>query len=235
VDKAFEHVQTLIDLRPKESIGYRMLADLLVRQGRTAEAVANYQKALQFGPGEAETLVAFGDALAGMKRLDEAEARYREAIGTGPSPWIAPFKLANLLVQRGRHAEAARYYAKALRLRSNPMVMNELAWILATHNVAAPPGTPGAVRLAEQACEQTQHQRPLLLDTLAAAYARAGRFTEAVRTAELALELARKTGPGPLVKNIEARRQLYLAGRPYDEPAPATRTAPASAASPVRE
>jgi Flp pilus assembly protein TadD len=180
-------------------------------------------------------LVALGDALAAMNKLDEAETRYREAIGPGPSPWIAHTKLADILVRRGRHAEAAGHYAEALHLRASPTVMNELAWILATHNVAAPPGTPDAVRLAEQACEQTQRRNLLFLDTLAAAYARAGRFSGAVQTADLALKLARKTGYAPLIKDIEARRQLYLAGRPYDEPAPATRTAPASAASPVRE
>jgi len=123
-----------------------------------------------------------------------------------------------------------------LRLRPNPMVMNDLAWTLATHNVAAPPGTPDAVRLAEQASEKTKRQNPLFLDTLAAAYARAGRFSEAVQTADLALEQARKKGFSSLVQDIEARRHLYQAGRPYDEPAPATRPGPpSSAVSPVRE
>ena len=55
-----------------------------------------------------------------------------------------------------------------------------------------------------------------LLDTLATAYAAAGRYDDAVRTAERALDLA---GHDPeRSAAIRGRRDLFRSGRPYLEP-----------------
>jgi Flp pilus assembly protein TadD len=44
--------------------------------------------------------------------------------------------------------------------------------------------------LAEKACKATNNTDPEFLDTLAAAYAEAGRFDDAVRTAQQAIQVA---------------------------------------------
>ena len=54
-----------------------------------------------------------------------------------------------------------------------------------------------------------------LLDTLAAAYAEAGRFAEARTTALQALRLAMQEGNRALVDGLRARIALYEAGKPY--------------------
>jgi spermidine synthase len=53
------------------------------------------------------------------------------------------------------------------------------------------------------------------LDTLAAAYAAAGRFAEAVAAAERAVPLAESGGQAELARRIQSRLELYRAGRPY--------------------
>ena len=58
---------------------------------------------------------------------------------------------------------------------------------------------------------------PEILDTLAAAYAEAGRFAEAVSTAQRALELAESQERARLAEQIGARLALYQAGQPYRE------------------
>jgi hypothetical protein len=75
-----------------------------------------------------------------------------------------------------------------------------------------------AVRLAEHACEHTQRQNANHLDTLAAAYAEARRFADAVRTARRALELAAGGEYGDLATALRARLMLYEAGRAYHRP-----------------
>jgi tetratricopeptide (TPR) repeat protein len=164
---------------------------------------------------------------------DEAEARYRELIAQADSP-AARMELGSILVSLARPEEAITHYARALRLKPSPGVKNELAWHMATHNLKPPPDTPDAVQLAEQACAETKCQEPNLLDTLAAAYARASRFADAVRTADRALALAQEKGFSPLAAGIGARRRLYLASRPYDQPTTPT-TAPASGGPPARQ
>ena len=60
-----------------------------------------------------------------------------------------------------------------------------------------------AVRLAERACELTHYGQPLFMGTLATAYAEAGRFPEAVTTAEKAEQLATAAGQTALAgKNL---------------------------------
>ena len=96
------------------------------------------------------------------------------------------YNLGILLQQTGRSQEAIAHYREALRLQPGLWpVWNNLAWILAT--AADPSNRDGkqAVQLAEQACALTGQREPLVLGTLAAAYAEAGRFAEALANTSL--------------------------------------------------
>ena len=72
-----------------------------------------------------------------------------------------------------------------------------------------------AVRLAEK-CRDEGEDRVELLDILAAAYAEAGRFEEAVRTARSARELA-GAPDSDLARAIDERRKSYEAKKPWRE------------------
>jgi len=63
---------------------------------------------------------------------------------------------------------------------------------------------------------------------LAAGYAEAGRFPEAVATAEKACALATQSGDPALLATNQHLLDLYRAGKPYHEPASqAAKDAPA--------
>ena len=72
-----------------------------------------------------------------------------------------------------------------------------------------------AVELAQHTCELTGYKDPSLLDTLAVAYAAAGRFDEAKATAEKALNIAKETGRENLAVAIQERIKLYQANQQY--------------------
>jgi spermidine synthase len=99
-----------------------------------------------------------------------------------------------------------------------PEALIELAWLLATHEPAEGGDADRAVQLAQRAREVGGQENAQCLDTLAAAYAAAGRFAEAVITAEQAVQLANSAGQAPLTKLIQARLELYRADRPYRQP-----------------
>jgi len=67
--------------------------------------------------------------------------------------------------------------------------------------------------MAERACALTDYGDADLLDTLAAAYAEAGRFQDALGTARRALETTERGSE--LAESITRRIALYEAGRPY--------------------
>jgi Flp pilus assembly protein TadD len=92
-----------------------------------------------------------------------------------------------------------------------------LAWVLATCPDASLRDGNRAVKLAEQARTLAGTESPQLLDTLAAAYAEAGRFPEAVETARRALDLNAVQNDKPLADAIQVRLTFYEANTPYHE------------------
>ena len=68
--------------------------------------------------------------------------------------------------------------------------MNNLAWILATTDDAGLRNVAEAVRLSEKACSLTDNKNANLVDTLSVAYAAAGRISDAIGAAAIALDLA---------------------------------------------
>jgi hypothetical protein len=68
-----------------------------------------------------------------------------------------------------------------------------------------------------RAAELTAQADASVLDTVAAAFAEAGRFPEAVETAERALVLAGVEHNPTLVKELTARLTLYRENKPFHQ------------------
>jgi spermidine synthase len=102
---------------------------------------------------------------------------------------------------------------------------NNLAWLLATAADRQLREPAEAIRLVEAAALESSD--PDMLDTLAAAYAAAGRFQEANATALRAAGRADESGAPTLAGDFRERAALYRAGKPYVEPV-------SSAASPIQ-
>ncbi|MFQ5416155.1 MAG: tetratricopeptide repeat protein [Myxococcota bacterium] len=114
---------------------------------------------------------------------------------------------------------ALEHYRAARRLRPGwEVAANNLAWILATHPDANIRDPAEAVRIAETLQRAGGAADPLRYDTLAAAYAAAGQFERAARTAAEAARLARRDGPEDLIVQIEERAAGYRSNRPFIDP-----------------
>jgi tetratricopeptide (TPR) repeat protein len=95
--------------------------------------------------------------------------------------------------------------------------LNNLAWILAATSNENIRNGAEAVKLAEHACDLTQRREPILLGTLAAAYAAAGRFQKAIEAAEQARDKAIAAGQNEVAERNRQLLELYRAGKPYVE------------------
>ena len=89
-----------------------------------------------------------------------------------------------------------------------------MAWVLATSRDDSLRNGPRAVELAERAVRISGGKSPALFDTLAAAYAETGRFSEAVELTNRNLALARQQNNRRLIDALTARQGLYQAGTP---------------------
>jgi len=147
-------------------------------------------------------------ALVDLKRGDKRSAigNLRQAIVLQPDYARAHQKMAELA---DRPAEALEHW-RAAALPNNVTALRAAAWILATngelHNGVA------ALELAKRAAMLTQGRDGAALDVLAAAYAEAGQFEDAIATARRAV-----AEDPSRAKAIERRIDQYRAGKPWRE------------------
>jgi Flp pilus assembly protein TadD len=115
-------------------------------------------------------------------------------------------------------SSAISHYRAALAAQPDRCnTLNNLAWLLATDPLPENRDGAEAVRLASRVCELTRRQEPFFLGTLAAAYAEAGRYEEAVVTAQQAHDLAETKGMKELAARNLQLLGLYRARQPYRE------------------
>ncbi|PYK90530.1 MAG: hypothetical protein DME35_05595 [Verrucomicrobia bacterium] len=98
--------------------------------------------------------------------------------------------------------------------------LNNLAWVLATYPADTIRDGKRAVELAEKAAVLPGGEAPIVLRTLAAAYAEAGDFSNAVNTAQHALDLATGQNNTSLLATLRHEIELYQARTPYRESPP---------------
>ncbi len=218
VEEAIVHYRRALELKPNDAEAYYNLGLALVGRRQVEEAIADYRKALEIRPGYVRAHLDLGLALIGRGEVDEAIAHFRKALELKPDNVHAQYDIAAALAGQGRIDEAIDHYRKALEInRDHVWSLNNLAWLRATHPDPRVRDGAEAVTLARRAADLTPRD-PNSLGTLAAAYAEAGRYAEAARTAHQAVDLARQQNKPALAQSIQAKIRLYEAGKPFHEP-----------------
>ncbi len=225
-EEAEHHFREAFRLRPDQSrdplVRFHLLVgSRLAERGDDAAAISRYESAVALAPGDPEANGVLGAALVRRGRHAQALPYLERSIASGGSPAVAHAALAVVRAASGRPADAVREGREALRRDPElGWAANNLAWILATSADPALRDPEEAVRAAELAARGSEAASADVLDTLAAAYAAAGRFDAAVATGELAAERAGHDGQAALAGAIRSRLALYRAGRPFREGAP---------------
>ncbi len=222
------HFQKALDIAPDYAEVHYNWGLVLAFCGQTDKAIARFQRAVEINPDYAEAHFNLAKALANRGRLDEAMIHYQKVLTIQPSG-AAHNNFGLALAAQGRRNEASIHYQIALKINPNDLeVQRNLAWLRATCPEASLRNSAQALELAQRADRLSGGKRPDVLDALAAAYAAAGRFPEALATARQALQLAEQQNNQRLAGTLRARLALYEAGKPYRE------TPPASAPSPPK-
>jgi tetratricopeptide (TPR) repeat protein len=194
------------------------LGMLLLQQGRTSEAAAQLSAALRLAPGLAQPHVGLAYLRMQEGNLPQALEFAQNAARLAPDWADAPYCLGLVQQQQGRLREAVDAYRRACALKPDfTTPANNLAWILATAADASLRKPDEAVTLAQRVVELSGGQDPVYLDTLAAAYAAAGRFDDAVQTVTKALDLARTAGQDKLAQSLADHLTRYQRGEAYVE------------------
>jgi Flp pilus assembly protein TadD len=135
-------------------------------------------------------------------------------------PGDAPthYNLGTALIQKGDVAAAMDHFQMALQIKPNyPEALNDLAWELATSAQPSARNGNQSVALAQRANQLTGGTDLDIVGTLAAAYAEAGQFDEAIVTVQKSIELARTTGRQDQLSQLNDELKLYAARMPFHQ------------------
>jgi tetratricopeptide (TPR) repeat protein len=218
-EEAREEASAAIKACPP-NVGVEMqIGGLLGLDGNYSDAAAHLREAVRLAPDRPGTYLPLTTCLGRLGKTSEMAEAAREGLRVNPFDVELHMALVVAYGGLGDLTNEVVHLRIVTDLKPDRVeALNNLAWILAsTPNEGIRDG-PEAVRQAERACELTQQREPVLLGTLAAAYAAAGRFKEAVETAEQARDQAAAAGQTEVAENNRKLLELYRAGKDYREP-----------------
>jgi len=215
--EAEKEYREILQQRPRDALAHKFLGIALSKQERDAEAQVELETAkglLPDDPGLVPLLAACAQRATAEQTLAGLTNRWQ----TGPASEIQ-VQMAEIENSLGNYPAAIDHYQQALALKADAIDgLNNLAWLLATCPDKALRDGPRAVTLAEQACKLTQNQTTVFLGTLAAAQAEAGRFEEAIATAQKACANASARGETNLLKANQDLLGFYQKHQAWHEP-----------------
>ncbi len=203
---ALRELELALRIEPASARWLAALASAQLAAGHEPDAIASFERALEIDPTSALIHAHLGRALAKQGQLEPALVQLDDAVRLEPRNADFAALRARLLDHAGRAQEAIAAYRAAIELGTQaPDVRNNLAWLLATSGLGGPSAAAEAVTLAEQAVAALGDRDAAALDTLAVAYAAAGRREDAERASTRALALAEANGDPELAAQIRAR------------------------------
>jgi tetratricopeptide (TPR) repeat protein len=211
-DQAISEFTKAIEIDPRNASAYSSRGNAYGEKGQYDQAISDYNKAIGIDPKDALTYGCRGDAYRKKGQYDQAISDYTKAMEINPKDVLAYSSRGFAYELKGQYDQAISDYNKAIEIDPrNAGAYNNLAWFLATVKTSSLRNGKKAVELALKACELSNWKNPGYLDTLAAAYARAGDFNNAVKWQAKALEspeLAKKT-------EAQQRFKFYKERKPW--------------------
>jgi tetratricopeptide (TPR) repeat protein len=221
LDQAVLSYEQSLKIKPDYIAAIYNLGLAKLKQGRYEEAIAQFTRVLAVKPDLPEAHNELGDAYMQLCKYDLAIKSYEESLKFKPDYLTAMYNAGMAALRHGDYDKTVKYFHEALEQKPDwVIVLNSLAWILATAEDSRFQNPADAVKYAEKACKLINYKDAALLDTLAAAYASAGNFDEAIQTAEKAFKLAEDNKQEKLSREIQDHLKVYKTKQPWREHSP---------------
>lgn len=228
-NRAIADYTKAIEIDPEYADAYHKRALAWKKKGNYKKAVADYKKAaneyrkdsiatitrvIEIDPKNAEAYFYRGNVWYDKGDYNNAIADYTQAIEIDPQYAKAYNKRGLAWENKGDYNSAIADYTKTIEIDPKEAdAYNKLAWLKAT----CPDGNyrdgVRAVECAKKAVELKETY--YTLGTLAAAYAEAGRFQDAIKTQKRAREKLKEEDYEKKLAECEERLASYKAGNPW--------------------
>ena len=202
-----------IEVTKENALAENSYGCALSELGLADEAEKHFQNALRISPIYSEARNNLANVYLKKGMLNEAIACFNEIIKRNDATADMYYNFAAAIEMQKKYDEAIKYYAKSLEMNPKDPAANKRMGIA----LLAAGKTSEALGYAKLACELTEDKDAECLDVLSSAFAAAGKFDEAVKIAEKALNIAKSSGSEDLAGQIQKRIKIYEAGQPYRE------------------
>lgn len=217
-DKALADARKMFALDPLNLQYAYGIANIYKNMGRYDDEISFCKQLAEDHPKEASAHACVADGYYRKGDLTNAIAAMSSAIQAQPEAAMLYSQRAMLEVAAGLGAQARADIEKVPALQpDDAQANNYAAWLLSTSSEAEVRDPKAAIAFATKGCQLTSWKNPQLIDTLAAAYADNGDFSEAVKWQQYALEVAGSSRPEPVLKAMRERLALYQNHTPYHE------------------
>jgi tetratricopeptide (TPR) repeat protein len=191
------------------------LGIVYLRQGNVDEAISLLQAAVDLRPDNSPAHENLAKALLQKGDVGDAVIHYRKLLELQPDNIEVHNIVGTFLIQQGHIKEGVEEWQKVLAIQpDNGNAMSNLAWVFATSPDDSLRDGAKAVQLASEALHISGGRIPIILRTLAAAYAETGDFSKAIETAQQGVELANSQGNSSLATELQGNIALYEEQRP---------------------
>jgi tetratricopeptide (TPR) repeat protein len=190
--KSMDDLNQLIRLEPKSANAYCLRGRLRLANGDVSRAYTDADLAFRLDPKLVDALVLRGQTFLKQGKTGKAENDFERAIRIKSAFAVAYLFRGEMSLTTGRYDRAIDDFNNAIGLEpDDPEVNNKVAWLRATCPEAKHRDGRLAIELATKACAATKWSNPTFLQTLAAAYAEAGKFDLAQERMQQAVNLGR--------------------------------------------
>lgn len=215
-DDAMNDVNRLLRVRPGLIAGIELRAGINAAQGNYKEAIDDLELLRRDDTSDVERAIQLGMIYNAAKRPRKAIEVFDDVLQKSKGNWSAHYGRADALLSIGKHVEAVADYEIALKEQpENSGILNNLAWVLATSPMDNVRNAKRSIELGTKACEVTEFKRPHILSTLAAGYAEAGDWENAVKWSQKSLEVAEDDDENR--PQLEKELQSYKDKKPWRE------------------
>ena len=204
--EAVQHYRLALEAGPNSAEVHHNFGVVLQQQGKLDQAIQHYQRALERLPSSTLTRLQLGETLLAKGSFDQGLDHLQRVVQTQPDSAHGHTLLGRALLVTGQLKQALQSFGTATQLDHEATeAWVGMASILATHPDPESRDPQRAIQAAQRAAKITQHEDPLVLDTLSAAYASAGQIDRAVTIEERALQLAVTRRTPQLVNQLRRR------------------------------
>ena len=218
-EKALADFSRVVELKPDYSNAWFNLGEIRRELGELDKAVDDYSRAIRLKPDDFGALMGRGQAFFRLRRLREALEDFQRSLVLNPHSADAYANRGDTYQGLGMWEQAAEDLRHANQLdKMSSRAYQAAAWLMATCPEARFRQADLAVQAAEHAIQLAGTRDQRCLDTLAAAYANAGRFDEAVTTLNKAMDSTKNERDRVA---LQGRMRLYKSGKPYRQEQPA--------------